>query len=168
MLNELLAIEHGLVAAGIQVAAPHPDVKEVGKADVLRVRLATDSGIQAVESIPPEARLQLWTLRDGQQNSFPYVKITRPILSVPLDKAWAEEHYKLWKTLTSEARRTELRRLRQEHAPNVAWMKSWPGEALKKRIAERIVQLGPLREGDADAVPAAFERFLAASHVRAF
>jgi hypothetical protein len=76
MLNELFAIERGLAAAGLEVVSPHPDLKDVGKGDVLRVRLAADGTIHSLEPILLSPGIGLWTLRDGQHNSFPYVFVT--------------------------------------------------------------------------------------------
>lgn len=156
MLNELLAIKRGLAAAGIQVAARHSDVKAVGKGDVLRVRLGVDGAIRTLEQITPEARALLWTLRDGQQNSFPYVKIDRPLLSV-------QDHATAWKDFKSiDQQRSELRQLAHDNEPDPDWMKAWPGQTLKRRVEKRLAQLEPLRASEALAVPAVFERFLAA------
>ena len=165
ILNELLEIERGLTAAGIQVATPHPDLKEVGKGNVLRVRLTAEGAIQNVEAVAPELRARLWTLRDGQHNSFPYVKVDHPLLSVPITHSWATDHSKLWKALNgSEARRAELRRLMQEYPIAKSWIQDWPGTALMRRCKERVEQLSSLDRGDAAAVPATFQRFLVAAN----
>ena len=86
MLNELLSIERGLRQHGFRLAEKHPDVKEIGKSDApLRVRLAADVRIARIEATK-EGQLELWTLRDGQHNSFPYLRMGRPLLSTPADR----------------------------------------------------------------------------------
>ena len=155
MLNELLAIDRGLTAAGIQVAAPHADIKEVGKVDVLRVRLAVDGTINAIEQVSPEGRARLWTLRDGQHNSFPYMKLGSLLTSADSSVEWSA-------LKSTDQRRQELRRLAQNQALISNMATAWPGATLASRVGERLVQLEPLRSSEASAVPAVFERFLTA------
>ncbi|WP_114393146.1 hypothetical protein [Oleisolibacter albus] len=77
MLNELRAIERGLAISSIATGdGRHPDIKGVGKGIVLRVRLTETGSVAGVAFLPPEEIAALWTLRDGQQNSFPAVKRT--------------------------------------------------------------------------------------------
>lgn len=162
MLNELLLIERGLSQHGFAVARTHPDVKEVGQDAPLRVRLAADGRIVRIEIIEKE-QARLWTLRRGQHNSFPYMKLGRPLLSLPAQEADTKRQAEAWKKLKDAgARRNELLRLVAAFPMDEAWAAAWPGPSLRKRIAERLSQLSPLREGDSQSVPAAFERFLAA------
>jgi hypothetical protein len=162
MLNELFAMERGLAAAGVSIGAPHPDVKDVGRGDVLRLRLSARGEIHALEPIALDSRVCLWTLRDGQHNSFPYVK-NGPLLLVPDDDAWRREYFNVWKGLASiQEQRLELRRILCAHGLNVSQTNNWPGAKLKQRVRERLALLDVLRRGDAAAVPAVFERFLVA------
>jgi hypothetical protein len=158
MLNELLLIERGLTQHGLSLAESHPDVKEIGQDAPLRVRLAAGGTIARIETT--EKGQVRWTLRDGQHNSFPYVKIGRPLLSPIDDKVAEAETWKKFKD--ARAQRAELLRLLDNHPIDISWAGSWPAPGLRKRIRERLDQLASLRNGDSAAVPAVFERFLAA------
>jgi len=160
MLNELLLIERGLTQNGFQLSEIHADIKDVGQDAPLRVRL-TSAGAIARIAPTEKGTAQLWTLRDGQHNSFPYTKLAHPLLSLPQsEKSGNAETWKKLKTL--EARRATLARLIATHPIGGTWVEAWPGGALRKRIRERRDQLAGLTDSDSAAVLAAFERFLAA------
>src|ERR1051325_3507354 len=94
MLNDLLSIERGMAAHGISLVGRHPDIKDMAKGGALRVRLAADGHIVAVEIIEEAGRGALWTLRDGQHNGFPGLKTATGLLS--LDKCVREAHDQAW------------------------------------------------------------------------
>ena len=48
MLNDLLTIERGLTAHGIDLVARHPDIKDMAKGRALLVRLRANGNIASV------------------------------------------------------------------------------------------------------------------------
>lgn len=162
MLNELLVLERGLAAHGASAASRHPDLKDMAKGGIIRVRLNEDGRLAALELVPPGGRGELWTLRDGQQNGFPGLKTANGLLHFK-DRASRAAHEVAWRgAKTSADKRAELLRLLAEYPrdPNLA---DWPKAGHRRRIAERLEQLRSLREDlETAAVPAVFERFLRA------
>lgn len=172
MLNDLLEIEQGMTAHGIIPAGRHPDVKDVAKGIALRVRLRIDGRIAQLEIVPDAGRGAQWTLRDGQQNGFPGLRLGEaskngqsPRSLLGLDVAAREFHERLWASdKTVRGRRRELERLLAEYPVDESMASSqWPKPGHRKRIRERLEALRPLSEDPSTAsVPAAFERFLLA------
>jgi len=159
LLNELLQVGQALAGAGITVSKRHPDIREVKKHPTLAVHLAADGSVWKVVPRSAEEAGQLWTLRDGNHNSFPYHQIKKPLLRVaPEDERLQIVHgkrvddAKRWAALLSIAEDAEF----DEEAFN-----DWPGEGYLKRLAERSSQLAGLSETAAAGVPAAFARFAA-------
>ena len=168
MLNELHAIERGLAAHGVTTVPRHPDIKETGKGDVIRVRLDPTGAIAELELLSGKDRPALWTLRDGQQNGFPGLKTGfrnkgQAVATGLLDLRDAErdEHDRLWLAAkTPAAKRAELLRLTTAVTLD-ARASQWP--KYRNRLAERLEQLRRLAEDPRTvAVPATFERFLKA------
>ena len=71
MLNEIIALERGLVAAGFDVAPRHPDLSSPGRTEALRVRLDMAGQPVEVAGLERNRVAALWTLRNGKHNSFP-------------------------------------------------------------------------------------------------
>lgn len=162
MLNDLLAVERGLAARGIDLVDRHPDVKDMAKGPALRVRLAADGRLVSVEIVDEAGRGALWTLRDGQHNGFPGLKTVRGLLA--LDEPARNAHQQAWDAdKTPTHRRGELLRLLGAHKVDAGQIAIWPNAGHRRRIKERLETLRPL-SGDAltASVPAVFERFLAA------
>ena len=162
MLNDLLAIERGLTASGIDLVGRHPDVKDVAKGQALRVRLAEGGRVSSVEIMAEAGNGAVWTLRDGQHNGFPGLKTAAGLLA--LDAFAHEEHDRAWNSSKSPSdRRNELLRLFSEHSVAAGQNKNWPNSGHRKRISERLEALRTLADDPLSAsVPAVFERFLAA------
>jgi hypothetical protein len=173
VLNDLYDIERGLKAHGAAIVAQHPDVKDMAKGGAILVRLDARGGVDDIEFVPDSGNGALWTLRDGQHNGFPGLKTGQPgnpksakpgkgLLT--LDGPALAAHEKIWADdRTPAARRREALRLIAEADLDAEAAAAWPNAGHRKRIAERLAQLGSLR-GDRKtaAVPAAFERFLLA------
>jgi len=157
MLNELFALERGLVAAGGSIGGRHPDIKDMAKSGAIRVRLRDDGTLANVELVPKGERGALWTLRDGQQNGFPGLRL--PAFAGVV----RAEHDAIWnRTTTADAKRAELARLLslRRNDPDV---RAWPKLAHQQRIRQRLSQLTPLTlDPLTEAVPAVFTRFLRA------
>lgn len=162
MLNDLLIIERGLSAHGVDVAGRHPDIKDMAKGGALRVRLAAGGRVTSVEMIQDAGGGAVWTLRDGQHNGFPGLKTAAGLLL--LDQDSLDAHNATWSGDKSPiARRRELQRLLTAHPTRVDQIATWPSMGHRRRIAERLASLQSLADDPLSAaVPAVFERFLAA------
>jgi hypothetical protein len=162
LLNEFLVLERALVAAGFSVLPRHPDVQSPGKSAALHVRL--DANGTPVESmlLPGDAVAKLWTLRDGKHNSFPYVQLKQPLLSVPRDREWHSTWSEKWKQLSSIGdRRRELCALAKSFPVADTDWNTWPGPGLKHSLVERSAVL--LTAGnETRAVTSLIKRFLTA------
>jgi hypothetical protein len=157
MLNELFALERGLAAAGGTVEGRHPDVKDMAKSGLIRVRLRENGSLATVELVPKGGRGALWTLRDGQHNGFPGLKLPG------LDSAARAEHDTAWNSATTmDAKRAELVRLTSRRR-NDRDIGTWPKLPHRQRIEQRLSQLTLLELNPLTAaVPAVFIRFLRA------
>lgn len=161
MLNELLIAERGARQAGLSdeldKAQLHEDVKECGRVPTLLVRLATDGRLVSVRPVPPERKP--WTIRDGQNNSFPFVSLPQlPLLDVAVD----DERRKRVVGKKNEGRRAALLALADEVDLRADGFDDWPGEGLMSRLHERRQQLSALDGSDMNVVPATIDRFLRA------
>jgi hypothetical protein len=162
MLNDLLAIERGLTANGVDLVGMHPDIKDVAKGSALRVRLADSGRVSSVEIIAEAGNGAVWTLRDGQHNGFPGLKTAAGLLA--LDASAREDHDRIWNSSKAAPdRRTELLRLLSGYPMSAEQTKNWPSSGHRRRIGERLEALRMLVDDPLSAsVPAVFERFLAA------
>lgn len=161
MLNELHLLERGLADHGLVAVARHPDISQLLKGDVIRVRLDASGALETLELLPGKSRPDIWTLRDGKHNGFPGLKTARGLLV--LDKEAKATHDDAWKVAkNAAAKRAEIERLIQS-APTDPDLMGWPKPGHRARIAERLRQLRALeKNADTAAVPAVFERFLKA------
>jgi hypothetical protein len=84
MLSEAYLLADALKRAGITPDREHPRVKLPGKSGgpCLRIRLGAKGQVTAVEDVTDE-EWPNWTIREGNQNSFPVVRLTDPIVTVP-------------------------------------------------------------------------------------
>ncbi|HEY2584279.1 MAG TPA: hypothetical protein VGI81_00790 [Tepidisphaeraceae bacterium] len=156
MLNELLLIERGAKQAGIEMAQRHPDVKDARQIPTLLVRL--DERGDVAEVRPIARQITPWTLRDAQQNSFPFAQPKRPLWKVPasdqrvgqlLDRKFQGKH----EVLIQLVDRAEF---------NADELADWPGRGLLERLAERLSQIRGSEDARTEVVVKTFERFLAA------
>jgi hypothetical protein len=158
MLNELHLLERGLAEHGVEAVAYHPDLSQLLKGDVIRVRLDGAAMIDELELLPGKTRKNIWTLRDGKHNGFPGLKTARGLLA--LDGDMKAAHDAAWKAARKAvAKRAEIERLVQS-APIDPDLGKWPKPGHRTRITERHEQLRSLgKDTKTAAVPAVFERF---------
>lgn len=91
MLNELYQLSRNLQESGIQLVDLHQNIKTPGKAAGFIVGIDQNGMPHTVEPISAENMHKLWTLRKGQHNSFPYIKLKKPILDVMFDDPMYEK-----------------------------------------------------------------------------
>lgn len=158
LLNEMHNIGIALADAGVGVAVRNPDLKEVPARATLRVHLDTDGVVKQVHALPADQASHLWTLRDGQQNSFPFHQLKNPLLRIDT----TDERFERLRNrrLDSSERWPLLLALAGNAEFNEEAFSTWPGEGYIQRLRERRSQLAELTETDAAAVPAVFERFV--------
>ncbi|MGH6897262.1 MAG: hypothetical protein ACREJ5_12065 [Geminicoccaceae bacterium] len=161
MLNEFVVLERGLSAAGFSVTPRHPDVQSPGRSDALHVRLDRSGTPTEASFIKSDRLASLWTLRTGKHNSFPYVQLKRPLLSVPEDAEWHEEFSREWKGLSLGDRRRKLSQLAESNPTKIEDWADWPGAGLEASLDARGQVLSKL-DGEAAAVSAVIARFLRA------
>jgi len=93
MLSEVWQLVNALDAVGQAVDKTHPRVKAPGKTTgpCLRVRIKDDGAVGAVEGLADDEWPGLWTVMEGNQNSFPVMRLTRPLLRLPRSHgAWKQ------------------------------------------------------------------------------
>jgi hypothetical protein len=100
----------------------------------------------------------LWTLRDGQHNSFPFVQPKQAFWLVPSDNP----HRQAAIDKKNACRRSAILALALSIPFNAQAFGEWPGGGLLGRLRERRHQLTSLEDGEAGAVPATIDRFLLA------
>ncbi|MCL4539499.1 MAG: hypothetical protein M1378_07875 [Bacteroidetes bacterium] len=155
MLNEGYALCKSLQRCGIQPANRHPDIKEPGKKDGLVVGLNKKGEVARLEYRSAEEIANLWTVREGMHNSFPVLKIQRPLWKVGKDDPFRK------KIINLKANDEEKRNLlnNQHSKVNITSDQTnwW------KRLHERVTELKPFFETnnpDYRAVPQLMNRFL--------
>lgn len=87
MLSETFMLYQALERAGRVSPQQNPRVKPFAPSagPCLRVRLDSDGHVTTVEAVVEQERLGLWTIMEGNQNSFPVVRIKEPLLEVTRD-----------------------------------------------------------------------------------
>ncbi len=163
MLNEGYALYRTLERCRIRLINRHPDVKEPGKKDGLIVGLDKKGRVACIEYRKAEDVSSLWTTREGMHNSFPVLKLQRPLWKVGHNDPLRKQLNDLKKD------ETEKRKLlnRQHHKLNITLVeRSW-----WKRLRERVTILRPFFETtiqDHEALPQLMDRFLLATEVDNF
>jgi len=169
MLNELLIAERGSRYAGIETVKRHPDVKDVGKKETLRVRLCSNGTVADVDPVP--SGLRLWTLGKGNKKRFPFMQPNAPLMKCSPGAGAALESLG---SLRGEKRRTYLLKLCNQSKFNNDELNDWPGVRAKngnwsqdpddylQALRDRREQLGQLMHTDGASVIAAMDRFLKA------
>ena len=104
MLSEAWQLARSLEAIGANIARKNPRVKEdpsMKASPPLRVRLGPAGDVAAVEEIGEDEWAGVWTIREGNANSFPIVRLTDPLILI-------KQHDSFWnktKPLPAEAGR---------------------------------------------------------------
>ena len=155
MLNEGYALSNSLERCGIQLVKRHPDVKEPGKKDGLIVGLDKKGRVAGIEYRKAEDVSNLWTTREGMQNSFPVLKLQRALWKVgqndPLRKKMtrlAKDEGRKRKLLNEQIKKLNV------GAGEVKW---W------SRLQKRVKVLRPFFETTSKehrALPDLMDRFL--------
>ena len=98
MLNETYLLRKALDRAELEIPREHPRVKLPGNSagPCLRIRLDEQAHVQAVEAVTEAERPGLWTVMEGNQNSFPVVRVKNPLCDVSSDG-------EMWKKLGFDA-----------------------------------------------------------------
>ena len=161
MLNELIGLTRSLNEFGVETPRSHPAIKEVRKAAFLRVLLDAQ-GVAAVEACDVESMplFASWTLRDGQQNSFPAISAKSGIVAEPdttnAAAAMGRDEDGKKADVPLDTRIEAINALASGPIdPDVA--DGWPGYV--PRIAERAGELKAFQGGEHEPVWLAFERF---------
>ncbi len=87
MLNEAYQVAKSLERAGIVPDATSGDVKIPGASSGTRgfVRLRKGGGITGISAVEKDDEAGLWTIMEGNHNSFPVVRFKRPLIIFPAD-----------------------------------------------------------------------------------
>lgn len=119
MLNETYLLWQALNRAKLDIPREHPRVKSPGKTGpCLRVRLEEQGHVTAVEVVTEDEWPGLWTVMEGNQNSFPVVRVKEPLSKTPRgSEIWKrlgfDEKGKRKKTPDTQARLTILTEILQ-------------------------------------------------------
>jgi len=84
MINEMYQLSKSLKKCGIQLCDLHQNIKKLGKAEGFIIGIDSNSNPSTVEHVNAEKMSSLWTLRKGNHNSFPCIKI-KPIIEIPIE-----------------------------------------------------------------------------------
>lgn len=155
MLNEGHLLYKSLERCGIKLTKRHPDVKEPGKKDGLIVGLDEKSRIEMIEFRNSEDITKLWTIREGNHNSFPVLKLQRPIWKVDKEDALRKNLGSLKKDETEKRKLIfEEKRELNITETEINW---W------NRVQERVTKILPYFETEKteyQALPQLMNRFL--------
>ncbi|MFA5272353.1 MAG: hypothetical protein WC412_08490, partial [Candidatus Omnitrophota bacterium] len=95
MINELYTLSQCLQRCGIQFGKPHPDVKTPGKSEGFIVEINKNGMLETLKYVSAKDIAKLWTLRKGKHNSFPFVKLKKPVWDIPFDDPARDELKKM-------------------------------------------------------------------------
>ena len=97
MLNELHILSRSLHNCGLESIKRHPDVKQPGRKAGFVLGLDASGCIKTVEYRDKDAIAELWTTSQGNHNSFPVIKLQRPIWDIAKDHPVREQLKKIGK-----------------------------------------------------------------------
>ncbi len=83
MLNELFELSKSLEHYGLLQSVTHPDVNNVGKTYCLLIELDKEGTPQEARLLQKEETSALWKHSKGNHNSFPAIRIQKPLLATP-------------------------------------------------------------------------------------
>lgn len=85
MLSETYLLWQALDRARLTIPPQHPRVKSPGSTtgQCLRVRLDAQGHVSAVEAVTKDEWPGLWTVMEGNHNSFPVIRVKGPWCDVP-------------------------------------------------------------------------------------
>jgi hypothetical protein len=158
MLNELKIIARGAAAANISMVQCHPDIKGARAMPTLGVQLGSTGDVVGLRCVSDPNLI--WTLRDGQHNSFPFVQPKRPLLLMPDAE---RERKELFDRRNAAKRLQVLQESIDRGAADPAAAEGWTGPGFFKRISERRSGLALLSGGTGGVVLGAMDRFLLAA-----
>jgi hypothetical protein len=159
MLNELLMADRGAREANLKVIERHPDLKDARSVPTLVVMLGLDGQVVSIQPLPPEVKP--WALRDGKQNSFPFVQKVPLALAAPPSEAELRSKA-LDRRAEPSSRRAALRELAATGQFCAGVSPGWPGSGLVARLRERHRQLRALEGTPGSVVLTTIERFIRA------
>src|SRR5207247_8853443 len=93
MLNESFLLLKALERAGLALSREHSRVTPPGRSTgrCLRVRLDKEGGVTSVETVIENEWPGLWTVMEGNHNSFPVVRVKERLIDVTQDTPiWSE------------------------------------------------------------------------------
>lgn len=105
MLNEGLMAAKALKHFDLLPIPGHPDVKQVGKAECLLVILRSDGIPEELELLSKAETAKLWKHAKGNHNSFPAIRVKKPLLSAAESKKLEEIS---WDKLDAAAKKEAL------------------------------------------------------------
>jgi len=159
MLNELLTVERGARQAGVEITTVHPDIQAPAKRiSTLRVSLNENGDNTNAAPVPEDA--ELWTLRNHNKNSFPFVQVN-PLLdevAVRTWQTWTRDHPR-WKPHEARA---QLLQLAEQGALRREELGEWATKPVMAALRRRLAQVVVLEGTEAAALPSALRRFLLA------
>jgi len=100
VLSEALRVARALADAGVETEATSGDVRSPGPTSGAWARflLGQNGGVSGVAAITPDEAEGLWTIMEGNQNSFPVVRLKVPLIALPVD-------HPLWDRLREAGRK---------------------------------------------------------------
>lgn len=155
MLNEGYLLYKSLERVGIKLTKRHPDIKKPGKKEGLIVGLDEKSRVEIIEFRNSDDISKLWTIREGNHNSFPVLKLQRPIWRV-------DKEDDLRKNLGSLKKdETEKRELifEKNRELNITESETNWWKRLQERV-EKILPFFETEETEYQALPELMKRFL--------
>ena len=158
MLNEFVILQRGLEKAGFSSTPRHPDVQSPGRNEAIRIRLDQSGAPVETSLIDGKQLASGWTLRNGKRNSFPYMQLKLPLLSVPQGLDWQARFEEEWKNHSAGDRRRRLAALAAEYPPEPVKWQEWPGRGLLDSLARRRASIGTSNV-DLSPIMAVLERF---------
>ncbi len=159
MLNEGYVLFKSLERCGIRAPNRHRDVSEPGRKEGLVVGLNEKGTVQTLEYRKAEEMVKLWTIRDGKQNSFPILKLQRPLWKV-------DQNDIIRKSRDAEVEKKNLL-FQYNHKLNITNVE----ENWWERLQIKVKQLQPIIQGDIINFSALYEltkRFLLTEKVDLF
>lgn len=94
MINELIELSRTLDQYGLLEMKTHPQVGKLGKSDCLVIEISQEQKPAAVRFLPKQETGKLWKNSKGNHNSFPGIRIQKPLLPAVESRKITAEQWK--------------------------------------------------------------------------
>ena len=146
MINELYGLSLALEKHHLLQSTTHPNVTQVGKSDVIIVEVNAKGEPKGLRFIQKAKMPELWKHSKGNHNSFPAIRIQKPLLAISESKKIDEASWKKAKLTEKINLLLSLDFNAMNANSNEIMISEWSLNELKPAIESDLPELAALKD----------------------